>query len=147
MKRKVLKEALSPICKRIDESVCHALWSCCGASDVWACERSPVQEWSSCERDMFDFWTEWSSKLAQDQLEIMVVVMRRQALIGKGTGQRYGVQTSRAIRWKPPVGETVKVNWDAAWMADEYRCGIGVVIRDKWGEVLASLCCPRQKCC
>ncbi|KAF5441808.1 hypothetical protein F2P56_036977, partial [Juglans regia] len=53
-------------------------------------------------------------------------------------------QTSRAIRWKPPVGETVKVNWDAAWMIDEYRCGIEVVIRDRCGEVLASLCCPKQ---
>lgn len=30
MKRKVIKEALCPMCKRCDETVCHALWSCSG---------------------------------------------------------------------------------------------------------------------
>ncbi|XP_041001645.1 uncharacterized protein LOC121247346 [Juglans microcarpa x Juglans regia] len=160
----------------MDESVCHALWSCCGANDVWACKRSPVQKWPSCEREMFKLWSDWSTKLAKDQLEIMVVVLRRvwlrrngvvfensfvdpsvffnqvveclldfqQAQCRQGSGQSYGVQISKATRWKSPVGETIKVNWDAAWRVNDYRCGIGVVIRDSCGEVLASLCCPKQ---
>lgn len=49
MKMKVLKEALCPVCKRFDESTCHAMWICSGASDVWACERSPMLKWSSGE--------------------------------------------------------------------------------------------------
>ncbi|KAG6636180.1 hypothetical protein CIPAW_11G093000 [Carya illinoinensis] len=77
LKRKVVKEALCPVCKREDESVCHTLWSCNRAGDVWACERSPVHKWPSSERDVFEFWSEWSSKLAQDQVEIMAMVLRR----------------------------------------------------------------------
>ncbi|XP_041004074.1 uncharacterized protein LOC121249430 [Juglans microcarpa x Juglans regia] len=73
MKRKVTKEALCPMCKRCDETVCHVLWSCSGASDVWACERSPVQNWSSSENDFFELWYE--GILAQ--LEVMAVVLRR----------------------------------------------------------------------
>ncbi|XP_042972892.1 uncharacterized protein LOC122304693 [Carya illinoinensis] len=52
---------------------------------------------------------------------------------------------NKAIHWKPPMGDILKVNWDAAWKTKEDRSGIGVVIRDSSGEVLASLCCPRTK--
>ncbi|XP_042973059.1 uncharacterized protein LOC122304861 [Carya illinoinensis] len=52
-------------------------------------------------------------------------------------------QCGRALHWKPPEGDTVKVNWDAALKSDDRKCGMGVVIRDRCGDVLASLCSCR----
>ncbi|XP_042939519.1 uncharacterized protein LOC122274559 [Carya illinoinensis] len=77
MKRSVVKEATYTVCLNENETVCHALWSCRGASDVWACERSPVHKWLSGERGMFELWSDWFLKLSRYQLEIMAVVMRR----------------------------------------------------------------------
>ncbi|KAF5447458.1 hypothetical protein F2P56_033012 [Juglans regia] len=67
----------------------------------------------------------------------------QQAQSKQGSGQRFGTQGSRITHWKPPVGETVNVNWDAALKIDENRCGIGVIIRDNCGEVLVTLYCPK----
>lgn len=39
--KKVIKEPSYPVCKRQEESITHALWSCNGATDVWASKRSP----------------------------------------------------------------------------------------------------------
>ena len=41
--------------------------------------------------------------------------------------------------WKPPDGRLVKINFDGAIFKTENRSGIGVVIRDHTGVILASL--------
>ncbi|XP_042973090.1 uncharacterized protein LOC122304891 [Carya illinoinensis] len=175
-KRKVVKDALCPVCRKEDESICHALWSCSGSGDVWACEWSPVQKWSANERDFFELWSEWSLRLTQDQMELIAVVLRRiwfrmngwvfenrfkgpndvfsqaanclseyqQAQETQQTqSKQSNSQCGRALHWKPPEGDTVKVNWDAALKSDDRKCGMGVVIRDSCGDVLASLCSCR----
>ncbi|XP_042939443.1 uncharacterized protein LOC122274473 [Carya illinoinensis] len=53
--------------------------------------------------------------------------------------------SNKATHWKPPMGDVLKVNWDAAWKIKKDRSEIGVVIRDSSGEIIASLCCPRTK--
>lgn len=55
----------------------HVLWSCSGATDVWASKKSHVQKCSSIERDMLELWSEWTSKLSQEELEVVAVVLRR----------------------------------------------------------------------
>ena len=41
--------------------------------------------------------------------------------------------------WKPPDGRMVKINFDGAIFKTENRSGIGVVVRDHTGAVLASM--------
>ncbi|KAG6667141.1 hypothetical protein CIPAW_01G080900 [Carya illinoinensis] len=53
----------------------------------------------------------------------------------------------RGCRWKAPVGECIKVNWDAGMSKKYGRVGIGVVVRDGKGEMLVSLCCSKEGCC
>nr|POE46101.1 hypothetical protein CFP56_34159 [Quercus suber] len=43
-------------------------------------------------------------------------------------------------RWKPPSEDFVKVNVDGAVFADEDKSGIGIVICNHDGQVLASHC-------
>ena len=43
------------------------------------------------------------------------------------------------VRWKPPDASLVKINFDGAIFRDENRSGIGVVVRDHTGAILASV--------
>ncbi|XP_040996227.1 uncharacterized protein LOC121242438 [Juglans microcarpa x Juglans regia] len=47
-------------------------------------------------------------------------------------------------RWKTPSEGYVKANWDATLNLKQRKMGIGVVIRDEWGEVLTA-CCDQKK--
>ncbi|KAF5447381.1 hypothetical protein F2P56_032936 [Juglans regia] len=47
-------------------------------------------------------------------------------------------------RWKVPIEDQVKVNWDAALKVNEGRMGIGVVMRDEHGDLLVSLCAQKR---
>lgn len=43
------------------------------------------------------------------------------------------------IKWNPPNCEALKINYDGAVFADTFEAGIGVVIRDGSGTVVAAL--------
>ena len=49
------------------------------------------------------------------------------------------VQHRNHTRWKPPEPEVYKINYDGATFADQRRAGIGVVIRNAEGAVMAAL--------
>ena len=43
------------------------------------------------------------------------------------------------IRWRPPLGELYKTNYDGAVFRESGEASIGVVVRDAKGEVIAAL--------
>ena len=43
------------------------------------------------------------------------------------------------IRWRPPLGELYKTNYDEAVFSESGKAGIGVVVRDAKGMVIAAL--------
>ena len=45
----------------------------------------------------------------------------------------------RRARWKPPDKETFKINFDGAIFAEDKCFGLGVIIRDRKGLVMASM--------
>lgn len=47
------------------------------------------------------------------------------------------------VKWIPPVNGKVKMNWDATVNVSKKKMGIGIVIRDDMGEVLACLSSSR----
>ena len=47
--------------------------------------------------------------------------------------------TPSQTRWRPPSQGLVKINCDGATCKDQNKLGIGVVIRDENGLVLASM--------
>ncbi|KAK3224148.1 hypothetical protein Dsin_011173 [Dipteronia sinensis] len=49
-----------------------------------------------------------------------------------------GAQEARGIRWKPPTSGTYKLNIDAALEVQHLPVGLGTVIRDHMGFVMAS---------
>ena len=49
------------------------------------------------------------------------------------------IQHRNHTRWKPPESDVYKVNYDGATFADQGRAGIGVVVRNSEGAVMAAL--------
>ena len=48
-------------------------------------------------------------------------------------------RTARSVRWKPPPPGMVKVNFDGAIFSTQSSAGLGMVVRDQAGLVLATL--------
>ena len=44
-----------------------------------------------------------------------------------------------SIKWRPPLGELYKTNYDGAVFSESGEAGIGVVVQDAKGEVIAAL--------
>ncbi|WCJ29809.1 Retrovirus-related Pol polyprotein from type-1 retrotransposable element R2 [Euphorbia peplus] len=48
--------------------------------------------------------------------------------------------------WSPPIGESYKLNCDAAIIADKFICSLGMVIRNASGQPMVSACFPNVRC-
>lgn len=75
-KKLIVDSALSPICKRGEETVMHALWTCPAANDAWAVAESPVQKWKSIGENFLFLWTELNSKLTEGKVVEVAAVMK-----------------------------------------------------------------------
>ena len=49
------------------------------------------------------------------------------------------IKPARRTRWKPPVQEVMKINFDGAIFTKEKSSGLGVIIRNRQGLVVASI--------
>lgn len=60
--------------------------------------------------------------------------------VGRGTGDNLARPTDNMIRkWSPPAGGSVKINSDAAFLADNGESSAGAVARDNRGHVLVAV--------
>ncbi|KAF5451861.1 hypothetical protein F2P56_026923 [Juglans regia] len=141
-RRRVIENPLCPVCGRENESICHILWSCSAAADVWADKESPVQKWQGMEEDFMDLWVKLTEKLPRQDLDLVATVMRnmwwrRNAFIFdnifKGPSELF-LQAQETLKG------FAEVNWDASLDAEKKRKRVGIVVRDEVGEVLLSLC-------
>ncbi|XP_040990906.1 uncharacterized protein LOC121238127 [Juglans microcarpa x Juglans regia] len=130
-RRKIVENSCYPICEREEESICRAIWSCVGATDVGAEESSPLPKWPSSEVEINE---------AKDSL-----LEFQQAQETSEREQGSSVVERRGLKWKKPANNLMKANWDAALNVKEGNMGIGVVIRDDLGEVLVSLCSSKGR--
>ncbi|XP_042964743.1 uncharacterized protein LOC122298967 [Carya illinoinensis] len=123
VQRKIIEDATCNICHGDVETVCHVLWSCLAASDVWAESGSGLQKWICEEKDFFQVWSDMQTRLQQSKLEEMKGPMH---------------QTRKNTKWMPPDEGISKVNFDAAIDKTNYRLGLGIAGRNHVGEVLFS---------
>ena len=48
-------------------------------------------------------------------------------------------RTARAVKWRPPIAPCVKANFDGEIFSQDGLAGIGVIIRNEQGLVMAAL--------
>ncbi|KAF5444913.1 hypothetical protein F2P56_034005 [Juglans regia] len=70
---------------------------------------------------------------------------REEYFIAKGelnAGLFVSSPVNRDIHWHAPTLHPYKVNWDAGFDQSTHRMGVGIVIRDGVGDVIAFVCMP-----
>nr|XP_023901788.1 uncharacterized protein LOC112013629 [Quercus suber] len=165
-RRKILTDTTCGVCQRCPKTLSLAIWSCSAAQDVWAGASARIQKCGGEMDEFLHFFQFMMSKLSQEELENFLVHCwliwhRCNTLLHGGVMQHPGHLNRRATdflreysdaqgslttgavqsvvlqNWMPPMGQLYKLNFDAAVFSN--GSGIGVVIRNATGDVLAAL--------
>jgi ribonuclease HI len=169
-KKNITQDPLCPICCLETETVCHILWSCPSAQDVWGECAIKFQKSHNYATNFMFVMGRLIDKCTDEEVQMAVMVARqiwhrRNNMVfgGKFTSPKLLVKTAKDqleafisanqyartqatrvrrepyIPWtKPPLG-VIKVNWDAAVGGTRRRIGIGAIVRDHDGGVIAMM--------
>lgn len=167
-RRKVLDDPKCPIYGRDDETTAHILWKCSSVIDVWGkglgySKRAPilgnfffqiVEEmfWHCNVEEILQFvgvarriWLRWNEVIHRCFFSPLVEVVKRTRTIiieyqAVKLMDRPACVTKRQTQWMaPPVG-WLMVNWDVAINRSRGWWGLGVIICDHLGNLIASKC-------
>ena len=167
VRRKVIDVSDCERCCNSTENSLHALWQCPELDPVWDNAelwgfRSSVQfldlkelwSWLIMQKKDVELfaatvWMIWNQRnrvrlnLPAESLHQLAHTARTWLLefqrrnVVRAPQVQQGTRRARS-RWKPPRSEFLKINYDGAIFPNENKSGIGVVIRDGDGEVIAS---------
>lgn len=166
MRRKILEDPTCERSKQAVEDSIHALWLCPELDVVWSDQRMwgfryevgfvnvkelllwMVDEGKSLELLAFPAWSVWNQRnkarlnLQSNPLHQVAAQSRTILMQYRADLQASEVQVrsndSGEKRWTAPPNGFVKVNFDGANAEASRMFGVGVVIRDSDGAVLAS---------
>lgn len=166
MQRKIVEDPMYERCKQAAEEPIHALWSCPELDEVWSNQgvwgfRSEVgftsvkellvwmiEEGKSLELFAFMTWSVWNQR-NKARLNLQASPLHQVAAQSRAKLEQYradiqgsevqvGSNGSGGNSWRVPQAGFVKVNFDGAIFGDSRLSGVGVVIKDSNGAVLAS---------
>ncbi|KAL4626029.1 hypothetical protein ACB092_05G065900 [Castanea dentata] len=151
-------------CKSVSESALHALWTCQELDVVWENEDLWLCRWNNVFMDFKEllswlvkhqqnvelfFITTWSMWTQRNQVRLnqpscsshLLASMAKERLEEFLAVQPPPRTRPMVIRsqWQPPSLGLVKINFDGAVFSKENKSGIGVVISDDYGLVMALL--------
>ena len=167
VRRTVIECPTCDRCKHVPESALHAMWSCRELDVVWEndaqwqCRRTQtfvdfkeLLSWLIINhRDLKFFctmaWLIWTQRNWL-RLNIATVSTHQIAATARELTAEFAqsitspllprvTATPPQTRWRPPHLGLVKINCDGATFKEQNKSGVGVVIRDGNGLVLASL--------
>ena len=174
MRRKIVDSPWCEMCGSEVEDCLHALWKCPAIVSTWSMQheladirkiehssfRDLVRQVGTKNRDLIleyfaaTCWLLWhkrnQSRLHLPSVDYAQIRTRAEALIQEYTNiqskeQRRSPQNSK-VSWQPPTSNKYKVNFDGAIFRESKEGGIGVVVRDQQGLVIATLS-QRVKTC
>ena len=167
VRRKVLSEDICCHCNLKAEDGLHALWDCAKLSTIWEVDSlwlfcrskkfsnfyelaSFVME-NSRNPELFVVlaWTIWTRRnqlrTSSKPFPLMQVIPSATQLIQDFTQAQPTIPTvmtrtqRQPAKWEPPTPPLLKINFDGAVFKEKGEAGIGVVVRDSHGMVIASL--------
>ncbi|KAL0009907.1 hypothetical protein SO802_005015 [Lithocarpus litseifolius] len=166
--RQIIEDDLCPICKRFSKTPIHALWECGATQDVWAgYSHRTLQKGLIDQGNVLQLFEILMHKLTEDVLEFFLVQSwliwhQRNLVLHGGNLQepsRLNAQASSFLAeykeaqsqlavpvlnglsqsCQPPYRMLYKLNFDAAVFTDITASGVGVIIRNERGQVMAAL--------
>ena len=163
VRRKVITDGLCDKCKQGPEDVVHALYGCPTLDDLWKQTKwnNGALKYFTSFLDLFDFilasnsdvelfasttWNLWNRRnnlrLGKPTIPLDKVLehSREQQLESHfSTPLISTCRKQQDSAWTAPDHHWVKVNFDGATFAKDNKAGLGVVIRNDAGLVMASL--------
>ena len=165
--RQIPVGSICEICGEKDEDALHALWSCKHLKSVWSQEvwahtfhNSPAMDFADLlsnvlhhgkdsEPELFIIicWALWQRRnklrLNQEVVSINQVGMQAKCYLEEyrreNEPSNSNPQPALAVRWIRSRKHRYKVNYDGAVFKETHAAGIGVIVRDSSGLVMASL--------
>ena len=167
-KRKVVPKSLCHCCQREPEDAVHAIWGCGVAQDVWAGSLTVLQKIRTNHCDFLQLVELLADRLDAIKLELFfiqswliwdqrnVVVhgghlkdprwlnKRAAELLDEYKKAQARMVISNAIPrcrsyWQPLTQDVYKLNFDAAVFSDMNCSGVGAIVRNHVGEVMAAM--------
>ena len=166
-KKRIIQDNRCVACKTEPETGAHALWNCALAQDVWAGCTTRIQKCRGEYEDMIQLMEDLVVRLSTEELELFLVQAwfiwhQRNAMIHGKSVQAPGILNKRAAdyvqkyrraqtqlysysptsspcRWSPPPSSRFKLNFDAAIFKENDAMGMGAIIRNENGELMAAL--------
>ena len=166
-RRKIIEEDTCDHCKSSAESEFHALWECStlvlawnSVPELWLHHDQNAQTMLELIKLIHDegkdvnllamiLWTVWNrrNKLRttnEDYPVSQVSINAKQALTEYHQANQVVtlqslVRTRARVNWSPPPAENFKVNFDGATFKEISMAGLGVMIRNSLGQLIASL--------
>ena len=154
-RRRIISEQCCDRCKVENEYTVHAMWSCKMLDDIWSANNS----WNFRNQQYFSSFSELMVWILDHQrnpalfaFTVWSILASEKSVTDSGsplTSEPHFTMGSRQLgriqgaefttQWKPPVQEMMKINFDGAIFAEEKSSGMGVIIRDRKGLVIASM--------
>ena len=167
VRRRVLEEDVCCHCKLKAEDGYHALWDCSELSAIWEtdvmwlfCKSKKFSNFFELARFVLEkdrqpelfasiTWTIWfrrnQLRTSNKPFPLSQIISSAKQMLQEFTEvhlaapvQNSSPQQSRP-KWEPPPPSLLKINFDGAVFRETEEAGLGVVVRDSHGQVLASL--------
>ena len=160
----MVDNSVCSLCQKAVEDTFHAVWGCDTVQSVWQPSFAWLQSQNNEMKTISDLvgivlsasawldvfavvaWSIWCrrNKIRCNEQTVPVNKVFDAAVVmltefqQKFPGRGPKLKQSPA-RWKPPATGELKANFDGAVFANTGEAGIGVVIRNEYGEVMAAL--------
>ena len=171
VRRSIVNSEVCELCNEGQEDVIHALWRCPVVENVWSYHswaQQAVNPPPLTFCDLFDrfvqvtddfrkeffvvaAWCIWNRRNALhfgrqvqpiSNINLLASNLLQEFLAAQEDVAPTPLASVNQHQWRPPEQDHFKVNFDAALFQSINRAGIGVVIRDWRGEVVAALSMP-----
>lgn len=165
----MLTDCLCDECGEVFESSGHLFWSCPRAQLVWSCSKLPSSLRTSQFHSFFDLlWFLLMIESFDEEKVALVVTIAWSLWSNRNSVRHWGtrktpkalvqwashylieyaaVMDSNAVKpeiinvtWTPPPPSVLKINVDGTLSKPSSFAGIGVVIQDEAGRLVATLC-------
>ena len=165
--KKIIQDNRCEVCKFEAETGIHAIWNCDAARDVWSGCSSRLQKCTGEQGDFLQLMELLIDRLSTEELELFLVqawiiwnqrngiihgkklqppqvlIKRAQDFLAEFRQANVQLSASPNIpcpsRWRPPLVECYKLNFDASIFQDGENSGVGAIIQNDRGEVMAAL--------
>lgn len=171
-KQKIIESPKCPICEQEEETTIHILWLCPSAMDVWNEGARIFQKCSYREPNFLLLVEKMLQRCDAEEFMQFVgiarrILLRRNDLVYGGNfwhpaeiirhmqsarlsynvahaGVHTTRETGRQLQWLAPPTGWIMANWDASVDRPRGIWGMGVIVRNSAGDLMAARCCSRM---